>query len=94
MPLYFRRKDWIMETIQVSLNRNIVESATIYARHKGMELSTMIEEYLMRTIPTKKEEKTEIPDIVLSLLGAGTPVEADDLNGRKAYYSHLEEKYQ
>ena len=29
--------------------------------------------------------KEEIPDIVLSLLGAGTPVAADDLSARKAY---------
>ena len=30
---------------------------------------------------------------VLSLLGAGTPVAADDLNARKAYNEYLEEKY-
>ena len=33
------------------------------------------------------------PDIVLSLLGAGTPVSDDDLNARKAYNEYLEEKY-
>ncbi|MBR7022517.1 MAG: hypothetical protein IKI09_03475 [Bacteroidales bacterium] len=34
-----------------------------------------------------------VPDVVLSLLGAGLPLADDDLNGRKAYYQHLEEKY-
>ncbi|WP_455662637.1 hypothetical protein [Pradoshia sp.] len=63
-----------------------------------LSLST-IKVYVMKTIqenviPTKKEKKTEVPDVVLSLLGAGTPVDADDVNGRKAYYSHLEEKHQ
>ena len=35
--------------------------------------------------------KEEIPDIVLSLLGAGAPVADDDLNARKAYSEYLAE---
>ncbi len=35
----------------------------------------------------------EVPDIVLSLLGAGSPVADDDLNASKAYNEYLEEKY-
>ena len=35
-----------------------------------------------------------VPDIVLSLLGTGDAVEEDDLNGRKAYYGHLEKKHE
>jgi len=38
-------------------------------------------------------ETSEVPDIVLSLLGAGTSVNEDDLNGREAYHHYLEEKY-
>jgi hypothetical protein len=34
-----------------------------------------------------------VPDIVLSLLGAGDPVSDDDLNAREAYYQYLDEKY-
>ena len=41
----------------------------------------------------KTDAKEEVPDIVLSLLGAGTPVADDDLNARKAYNEYLEEKY-
>ena len=33
------------------------------------------------------------PDVVLNLLGAGMPLADDDLNGRKAYYQHIEEKH-
>ena len=36
----------------------------------------------------------EIPDVVLSLLGAGEPVADDDLNAREAYNQYLMEKYQ
>ena len=35
----------------------------------------------------------EIPAIVFSLLGAGAPLDDDDMNGRKAYYAYLEKKY-
>ena len=45
-----------------------------------------------RTV-NKTDAKEEVPDIVLSLLGAGTPVADDDLNARKAYNEYLEEKY-
>lgn len=36
----------------------------------------------------------EVPDIVLSLLGAGAPLDdEDDMNGRKAYYDYVEKKH-
>jgi hypothetical protein len=84
-----------METVQVSLDKRIVDEAMIYAHNKGVALSSMIEDYLSHI--TRKEKVVfngvEIPDIVLNLLGAGEPVEEDDINGRKAFYSYLEEKY-
>ena len=45
-----------------------------------------------RTV-NKTADKEEVPDIVLSLLGAGTHVDDNDLNARKAYNEYLEEKY-
>lgn len=48
-----------------------------------------------RTRPVKRTVTEEnVPDIVLSLLGAGEPVADDDLNAREAYHQYLEEKYQ
>lgn len=43
---------------------------------------------------SKVTDKEAVPDIVLSLLGAGLAVADDDLNARKAYNEYLEEKYQ
>ena len=43
---------------------------------------------------SKATDKEAVPDIVLSLLGAGVQVDDDDLNARKAYNEYLEEKYQ
>ena len=45
----------------------------------------------METIQIKLEK--QLLDKALVLLGAGTPVASDDLNGRKAYQQYLEEKY-
>ena len=45
-----------------------------------------------QSVPTTN--KTGMPDIVFSLLGAGAPIADNDLNAREAYYSYLMEKYQ
>lgn len=41
----------------------------------------------------KKGENDDIPDIVLRLLGAGSEVDNDDLDGRESYNRYLKEKY-
>lgn len=83
-----------METTTVILNKHIVENARLYAKQRGMNLSDLIETYLSRLTQKNEAAIQEIPDIVLSLLGAGAPIDDDDLNGRKAYHEHLKEKYQ
>ena len=52
----------------------------------------MLTDYLSRLVK-QQEEKSEIPDVIQSLLGAGSPVDETDLNGREAYHRYLEEKY-
>lgn len=83
-----------METTQIHLNKNIVDKAITYARQRGLNLSSIIEDYLDRLVQQPKANEESIPDIVLSLLGAAAPLDTDDLNGRKAYHQYLEEKYQ
>lgn len=82
-----------METTRVTLDKQLVDTARGYAEQKGVSLTELIEGYLSRFIQKEKAPTEAIPDIVLSLLGAGEPVGDDDLNGRKAYYEHLKEKY-
>ena len=64
--------------------------------HKACLLytSSIIANYLDRLVQQPKVSEEPIPDIVLSLLGAGKIDDDDDLNGRKAYHKYLEEKYQ
>ena len=38
-------------------------------------------------------QEEELPEIVRKLIGATDSIAADDINGREAYYSHLEQKY-
>ncbi len=42
-----------------------------------------------------EHEDFEIPDMVMGMLGVvpSDAIDADDINGRKAYRKHLEEKY-
>ena len=42
----------------------------------------------------KQATDDDLPDVVLSLIGAGEPVAEDDLNARDAYHLYLMEKYQ
>ncbi len=80
--------------MEVTINSKLYQQALTHAQQQGLSLSTVIENFLTRFIgstPTATEQK--VPDIVLSLLGAGEPVADDDLNAREAYYQYLEEKY-
>lgn len=82
--------------MNVAINSNIYQQASDYAQSRGLNLSDVIENFLVRFIGKSKAIETEqqVPDIVLSLLGAGESVAEDDLNAREAYNKYLEEKYQ
>lgn len=88
-----QKRDKAMATTAIRLNKELVDKAQAYATAEGKSLSSIIEDFLSR-LTSSREEREEIPDIVLSLLGAGAPVDDDDINGRKAYYGHLEQKHQ
>lgn len=80
--------------MEVAINNNIYKQAQDYARQQGLNLPEVIEGFLVRFIGRSKAATEQpVPDVVLSLFGAGEPVADDDLNARKAYYQYLEEKY-
>lgn len=81
--------------MQIAINPTLYGSAQSYAQKRGLDLSAIIEGFLERLINNQDTTaQQEVPDVVLSLLGAGQPVAKDDLNGRDAYYQYMEEKYQ
>lgn len=85
-----------MATTTIHLNKEIVDKAQRYAASEGKSLTSIIEDYLARlTFKGKKQDLDleEVPDIVLSLLGAGASLDDDDINGRKAYYDYVEKKH-
>lgn len=83
--------------MQVALNPNLYGEAQTYAEKRGLNLTIVIEKFLERFISGQDKiasQEQELPDAVLNLLGAtGGQLDSDDLNGRKAYYQHVEEKY-
>ena len=86
----------VMATTTIHLNKEIVDKAQRYAASERKSLTSIIEDYLARlTFKGKKQDLDleEVPDIVLSLLGAGAPLDDDDINGRKAYYDYVEKKH-
>lgn len=81
--------------MQVAINPSIYGVAQTHAEQRGLNLTVLIENFLERFIQEKDTAVSQdLPDVVVSLLGAtGGHVAEDDLNGRKAYHKHLEEKY-
>ena len=87
-----------METKVLTLDKYIFEDAQKYANRKGTDLTKLVESYLKRLLKKEKKvehEELDIPDMVMSMLGVvpSDSIDADDINGRKAYRKHLEEKY-
>ncbi|MBO4964439.1 MAG: hypothetical protein J6C31_08355 [Prevotella sp.] len=84
-----------METTSISLNKGLVNQALQITRAKGMNLSDVIERFLITFVSSDKEHemKEKYPDVVLSLLGKGAPIDDNDINGRVAYHEHLINKY-
>jgi antitoxin component of RelBE/YafQ-DinJ toxin-antitoxin module len=80
--------------MEVVIDSKIYQQASTYAQQQGLNLTSVIENFLVRFVGREKDPTEQaIPDVVLSLLGAGEKVAEDDLNAREAYYEYLEEKY-
>lgn len=80
--------------MEVTINNNIFQQASDYAKQQGLSLTEVIEDFLVRFIGRNKADaELPVPDVVLSLLGAGESVTDEDLNAREAYNQYLEEKY-
>ena len=80
--------------MEVVINNSIYRQAADYAKQQGLNLTEVIEGFLVRFIGhSKAATEQPVPDIVMSLFGAGEPIADDDLIAREAYYQYLEEKY-
>lgn len=79
---------------QLVIDRGIYSQAQQVAKSRGLSIDKVVENFLRAFISrSKTSTEQEIPDIVMSLVGAGSPVADDDLNARQAYNEYLEEKY-
>ena len=91
---YLCRRIQIIAIMEITINSQLYKQASVYAQQQGLSLPSVIENFLVRFVKhSKATTEQPVPDVVLSLLGAGEPVEEDDINARKAYCQYLEEKY-
>ena len=88
------QRNQIIAIMEVSINSQLYQQASTYAQQQGLNITSVIENFLMRFVGASKNATEQpVPDVVQSLLGAGEKVAEDDLNAREAYYEYLEEKY-
>ena len=80
--------------MEVVIDPKLYQQALTYAQQQGLNLTSVIENFLVSFVGgNKKTNEQAVPDIVLSLLGAGESVADEDINAREAYYDYLEQKY-
>jgi hypothetical protein len=82
--------------LRLSLEKEVIEQAKIYAKGTGRSLSEMVENYFRNLVekPNKKNKKNEYKDIhpsVKKLIGRISLPEDFDL--KKAKEEHYKEKY-
>jgi hypothetical protein len=78
----------------VELRRSIIADLDQMSLEMMESVSHYVKRLRRRASSTHQVATNEaVPDIVLSLLGAGEPVAEDDLNAREAYNQYLEEKH-
>lgn len=65
--------------MEVAINNNIYKQASDYAKEQGLNLSSVIEDFLKRFIVrSKAANEQDIPDVVKSLLGAGEDIDNNE----------------
>ena len=80
--------------MQIAINSEVYRSAQVFAQSQGLNLKAVVENFLISFASGKRQSAEQtVPDVVLSLLGAGEPVAEHDLNGRKAYSQYLDKKH-
>jgi replicative DNA helicase len=77
--------------LTLKLNKKIIERAKRYASQKDISLSRLVENYLHSLTVEQENEELEISSFVRSLATESKiPV---DLDHRREYLDHLDEKY-
>jgi hypothetical protein len=88
----FTRKSVIMNTkLTLSLNKDIIQEAKIYAKQHNVSLSFLIENYLQKIIADYQSKTTSKGSIVNELSGIISLNEGD--NSKDDYIDYLTEKY-
>ena len=84
--------DLLLVRLAETLSPKPKEKSTLSSRLRGIASAHAHNLDTIMSMPL--QEKSDVPDVVLSLLGAGEPVADHDLNAREAYHQYQMEKYQ
>jgi len=77
--------------LTLKLNKNAIDRAKRYARKNKQSLSIMVEKYFNLISDKESSTEIEISPNVLEL--SGIVKYSDNINVRKVYGKHIEEKY-
>jgi Family of unknown function (DUF6364) len=77
--------------LTLKLNKNAIDRAKRYARKNKQSLSIMVEKYFNLISDKESNTEIEISPNVLEL--SGIVKYSDNINVRKVYGKHIEEKY-
>ncbi|HKL40647.1 MAG TPA: DUF6364 family protein [Cryomorphaceae bacterium] len=77
--------------LTLKLNQEVIKKAKEYASENNSSLSRLVENYLSMLVENKSSSEIEISPFVKSISsGVQIPTDVDE---RKAYRDHLEDKY-
>lgn len=77
--------------LTLKLNQEVIKKAKKYASENNSSLSRLVENYLSMLVENKSSSEIEISPFVKSISsGVQIPTDVDE---RKAYRDHLEDKY-
>jgi len=77
--------------LTLKLNQEVIKKAKEYASENNSSLSRLVENYLSMLVENKSSSEIEISPFVKSI-SSGVQIPTD-LDERKAYRDHLEDKY-
>ncbi len=77
--------------LTLKLNSGTIDKAKAYAQRQQTSISKLLENYL-ETIMQEEEAPEEVSPLVSQIVGKGNKV-ADEVDFKKDYRAHLDQKY-
>jgi hypothetical protein len=77
--------------LTLKLDRDVIEKAKLYAQHRGVSLSRVVESYFLGLTRDEEPASRELTGVVAELAGILAGKEVDD--SKEGYAAYLARKY-